>query len=409
MTRRGVSAAFVAAVMLLVAACAGPAEESGPTTLSWYVGPERADVESLAESCSDASGGRYRIEVERLPDDVEDRHAELVRRLLARDDSIDLFSMDMAWSAELAAAQVLAPVPEDLKQPFAQDVVPAALEATTVDGLLVAAPWTFDPWLLWWRGNAAERAGLDTTKPITWDDLLAGAELSGRQVLVDDPDGEGLAAWVNALVVGAGGTLLEGEGRSPDVGLDSAAGEEAAGIVEYLAEARLGPDPTAEAGAGLARRGGFVVAPSSFVSDPDVATVAGDLQWAPYPQVADTPAAPATGAALAVPLYAPSTSLSYEAVSCLTSADSLAALMTGSGHSAARATTYDAQDVVAGYPLADVTRPALETALALPQTPYWMRVRAALEKTWTPLSAVGSSTPDLSQKAVRSAVAGGLP
>lgn len=403
------SAASAAVVMLLLAACGGPAEPDGPTTLSWSVGPERVDAESLAETCSDASGGRYRIEVERLPEDVEDRHTELVRRLLARDDTIDLFTMDMAWSAELAEAQVLAPVPEDLKAPFAQDVVPAALDATTVDGLLVAAPWTFDPWLLWWRGNAAERAGLDTTEPVTWDDLLGGAELSGRQVLVDDPDGEGLAAWVNALVVGAGGTLLDGAGRTPQIGLDSAAGKEAAGIVEFLAQARLGGDPTDAAGAELARRGGFVLAPSSFVSDPEVAAVAGDLQWTAYPQVGETPAAPATGAALAVPLYAPDTSLSYDAIACLTSADSLAALMTGSGHSAARVTTYDAQDVVAGYPLADVTRPALETAVALPQTPYWMRARAALVKSWTPISQVGASTPELSQRAVRDAVGGGLP
>jgi multiple sugar transport system substrate-binding protein len=396
---------------LVLVACGGAAERDadGPPVLRWFVGPERADVEALAQSCSDASGGAYEIEVDRLPDDVEDRHADLLRRLLARDDSIDLFSMDTAWSAELAAAQVLAPVPEDLKAPFAADVLPAALEAVTVDGLLVAAPWTFDPWLLWWRGNAAERAGLDPTQPITWDDLLAGAEASGRRVLVDDPDGEGLATWIDSLVVGAGGRLLEGAGRDPEVGLDTAAGAEAAGMVEYLAQARLGGDPSSDAADELARRGGFVVAPSVFVSDPALAPVAGDLQWAPYPQVADTPAAPATSTALAVPLYARDTTLSYAAVECLTSADSLATLMTSSGHSAARTTVYDAQDVAAGYPLADVTRPALETAVVVPSTPYWMRVRAALEKTWTPISSVGSSTPERSQRAVEDAVGGALP
>lgn len=407
------SAALAAAAMLLLAACGGTADDAdgvgGASVLRWYTGSERIDVEALAERCSAASGGAYRIEVERLPDDVDERHASLVRRLLAQDDTIDLFTMDLAWSAEMAAAQVLAPVPEALKEPFAADVVPAALEAATVDGLLVAAPWTFDPWLLWWRGNTAERAGLDTTQPVVWDDLLAGAELTGRQVVVDDPDGQGLASWVNALVVGAGGTLLEGAGRSPEVGLDSAAGQEAAGIVEYLATARLGTAPSADAAAAFARRGGFAVAPSSFVSDPEVAAVAGDLQWAAFPQVADTPAAPATGLALAVPLYAPDTTASYEAVSCLTSPESMGAIMTASGHSAARATTYDLQEVVDGYPLAAVTRPALETAVTLPQTPYWSRVRAALTSAWTPLANVGPSTPRTSQRAVVDAVAGRLP
>lgn len=406
------SAAFVAALMLLAAACGGSPDESAVDdvpVLHWYVGPERADVEALAQTCSEGSGGDYRIEVERLPDDAEERHATLMRRLLAKDDSIDLFSMDTAWSAEMAAAQVLAPVPEDLKTPFAQDVAPAALRSVTVDGLVVAAPWTFDPWLLWWRGNTAERAGLDTTEPVSWDDLLTGAERTGRQVLVDDPDGEGLPAWVDALVAGAGGTLLKGGGRSPEVGLDTAAGRTAARIVGRLGRSGLGADPSADAAEGLARRGGFVLAPSSFVSDPAVAPVASDLQWAAFPEVDGTAAAPSTGVALAVPLFAPDTSLSYEAISCLTSDDLLASVMTGSGHSAARLSAYDLDAVKAGYPLADVTRPAVDTAVTLPSTPYWMQARAALVQTWTPISSVGSATPRRSQAAVRDAVAGRLP
>lgn len=407
-TRKGVSGALAGLVLTAVAACGAPADDPVPT-LHWYVGPERADVEVLAQACTDASGGRYRIEVDELPDDVEERHTEVVRRLVARDDTIDLFTMDLAWSAELAAAQVLAPIPEDLKEPFAADVAPAALDALTVDGLLVAGPWYLDPYLLWWRGNTAERAGLDPTAPITWDDLVTAADRTRQQVVLDDPDGQGLASWIDALVAGAGGTLLDGQGREPRLGLDSAAGDEAAGIVEYLAGTGLATAPTADAAELLARRGGFVLAPSSFVTDPAVAPVASDLQWAAYPQVAETAAAPTAGSALAVPLYAPRTDLSYAAVQCLTADDKLAALMTASGHSAARLSVYDRPEVVTGYPLADVTRPAAQTAVALPQTPYWMRVRDALDETWLPLADVGSGTPARSEAAVRSAVAGGLP
>ncbi|MEH3033512.1 MAG: hypothetical protein PGN07_05610 [Aeromicrobium erythreum] len=82
---------------------------------------------------------------------------------------------------------------------------PAALRASSEDGRLVAAPWWIDPYLLWYRGLSAERAGLDATKPVTWDDLLAGAERVGGTVQIDDPDGQGLASWVDALVRGAAG------------------------------------------------------------------------------------------------------------------------------------------------------------------------------------------------------------
>lgn len=407
------SAAFVAATMLLAAACGGTSTSSsdagGPPVLRWEVGPERADVEALARTCSESSGGAYRIEVERTSGDLEVRHASLMRRLLARDDAVDLFSMDPAWSEEMAAAQVLAPVPEDLKAPFAQDVAPAALRSLTVDGLLVAAPWTFDPWMLWWRGNAAERAGLDTTKPISWDALLTGAETSGRQVLVDDPDGEGAATWVNALLAGSGGTLLEGTTRTPQVGLATSAGRTAASVTERVARLGAAAGPSTDAAAGLARRGGFVVAPSSFVSDPELVGIAGELQWAPFPQVGAEAAAPASGVALAVPLYARDTSLSYQAISCLTSDALLASVMTGSGHGSPRTTVYDLPAVETGYPLTDVVRPSLDTAVVLPATPFWMQARAALDDTWTPFSQVDTGTPRRAQQAVRDALGGRLP
>ncbi len=60
--------------------------------------------------------------------------------------------------------------------------MPAALAAATYDGQLAVAPWWFDPQLLWYRGNIAERAGLDTTKPMSWDELIAGAERLGVTV-----------------------------------------------------------------------------------------------------------------------------------------------------------------------------------------------------------------------------------
>lgn len=404
------SGLLAALVLSVVAACgAGAPQPADDTpTLTWWSGPDRADLDVLAASCTTAADGRYRIEVRELPADAEERHAEVVRRLLAQDDSIDLLSIDMAWSAELAAAQVLAPVPEDLKAPFAADVAPAALAATTVDDLLVAAPWWFDPYLLWWRGNAAERAGLDPEKPIRWDDLVAGAERTGRQVVLDDADGEGVAAWVVGMLAGGGGTLLEGASRSPEVGLAGSAGKGAATIGEYLADSGVGSAPSPDAALAVARRGGFALAPSSFVTDPALAPVASDLQWTAYPRVDEDAAVPATGVALAVPLHADRTDLSYDAVSCLTSDESLAALMTGSGHSAARLSLYDTEAITQGYPLGDVTRPSLEDAVTLPQTPYWMRARAALVDTWTPLASIDPGTPQRSADAVRRAVAGGL-
>lgn len=414
MSARGrVWAGAGAAILLCVlAACGASGEKSdSPPTLTWYTGPDRADTTALARACTASANGAYEIKVEQLPADADARHSLLVRRLLAKDTSIDLLSLDSAFTAEFSAARFLAPLPEELKAPFAQDIAPAALAASTYDGQLAVAPWWFDPQLLWYRGNVAERAGLDTTKPISWDDLVAGAERLGVTVQIADEDGTGLAQWVNALLAGSGGALVDGTGRDAKVGLDTAAGRAAASVVEFYLDADRGPGPSKDALKKFAApNGGFLLAPSSVISDPDVASVASDMAWTAYPTVAESSVAPLSGVGLAVPLYAPHSDLSYQAISCLTSPTSLTSIMAGAGHSASRLTTYDDPAVQRSYPMAAVTRPAVQTGVALPVTPYWQLARVALDDTWLPLRDFSQdSTLERSQKAVRAAIAGELP
>ncbi|MEV7395592.1 extracellular solute-binding protein [Aeromicrobium sp. NPDC092404] len=399
-------------MLCALAACGSSGAKPDPTpTLTWYVGPDRADLDGLARTCTSQAGGAYDIRVEQLPADVSARHALLVRRLQAKDTSIDILSLDSAFTAEFAAAQYLAPLPEELKGELGKDIAPAALAAATYDGQLAVAPWWFDPQLLWYRGNVAERAGLDTTKPISWDDLVAGAERIGVTIQIADEGGTGLAQWVNALVAGAGGTLVKGTGRDAEVGLDTPAGRTAASVVEFYLDSGRGPGPTADALKKFAAPdGGFLLAPSSVISDPDVAAVASDMAWTAYPTVTDTSVAPLSGVGLAVPLYAPRSELSYQAITCLTSPTVLSSIMAAAGHSASRLTTYDDPAVKRSYPMAAVTRPAVQSGTTLPVTPYWQVAQSALDDTWLPLSDFSQDTTlERSQKALRAAIAGELP
>jgi len=400
-----------AAALLCVLAACGSSEgkPGGVPTLTWYVGPDRADTAALARTCTSSAKGAYEIKVEQLPANVDARHALLVRRLLAKDTSIDILSLDSAFTAEFAAADFLAPLPEAMKAPFGQDIAPAALATATYDGQLTVAPWWFDPQLLWFRGNVAERAGLDTTKPISWDDLVAGAERLGVTIQIADDDGTGLAQWVNALVKGAGGSLVDGTGRQAKVGLDTAAGRAAASVVEfYLDSGGTGPSKDALKRFAAAD-GGFLLAPSSVIADPDLAAVASDMSWTSYPTVTDKSVAPLSGVGLAVPLYAPHSDLSYQAISCLTSPAVLTSIMVSTGHSASRLTTYDDPAVKRAYPMAAVTRPAVQSGATLPVTPYWQVAESALDDTWLPLRDFSQDTTlERSQKAVRAAIRGQL-
>jgi multiple sugar transport system substrate-binding protein len=264
--------------------------------------------------------------------------------------------------------------------------------------------------VLWYRGTTAERAGIDTTKPVKWDDLLAGTERLGSTLQVDDPDGDGLADWIRALVAGAGGTIIEGAGRTPKVGLSSEAGRLAAGVVQFYAGAGIGPGPSPDALTEFAgARGGFLLASAAVATDPVLSTVLPDMKAVPYPVVQGDSVAPLTGVSLAVPADAPDPGLAYRAVECLTSETSQKQMMTGSGHGAAREAVYKSEDVKKALASSDIALKAVSSGANVPSTPYWQRVRAALRDTWMPLTSVSpSTTPAESARAVTDLVAGGV-
>ena len=406
MSRRGVVGAVLILVSLTLTGSAG--SDGSPRALRWWVVPDRVEARSIAETCS--STGDYTIQLEQLPADVDRRRSEIVRRLAAGNGTIDILSLDTSLTAEIAAAGYLAAVPSDVESELTGGVLPKAVEAATYGDQLVAAPWWLDPQLLWYRGTAAERAGLDTTKPINWDDLLAGAERLGTTLQIDDQDGSGLADWVRTLVAAAGGTMLEGDGRDPTVGLATDAGRAAAGIVQFYAGAGIGPGPSPEARAEFAgARGGFLLASSAIVTDPAVASVVSDMKAVPYPVVGGESVAPLSGVSLAVPKDASDTDLAYQAVSCLTSTDSQRTMMVGSGHGATRSGVYESGEVKSAIKSSEATLKAVSSGVNVPSTPYWQRVRAALRDTWLPITGVSpSTTPEDSQRAVTDLVGGGL-
>jgi multiple sugar transport system substrate-binding protein len=392
---------------LALAGCAGT-DSGSASVLTWWVVPDRVDARTIAETCG--SEGGYTIELELLPSGVDQRRSEIVRQLAAGTDTIDILSLDTSLTAEMAAAGYLAAVPPEAEPTLTDGVLPKAVEAATHGERLVAVPWWLDPQVLWYRGTSAERAGLDTTKPISWDDLLAGAERLGTTLQIDDPDGTGLGEWVRVLVAAAGGTILDGDGRDPEVGLATDAGRAAAGIVQFYASAGIGRGPSPDARAEFAgARGGFLLASSAIVTDPVLSAVGADMKAVPYPVVEGESVAPLSGVSLAVPEDARDPDLAFEAVTCLASEESQQSMMTRSGHGATRSAVYEAEEVKSAIAASAVTLEAIETGVNVPSTPYWQRVRMALRDTWLPITGVSpSTTPADSQRAVTDLVAGGM-
>lgn len=126
-----------------------------------------------------------RVEVVQAPGSAPRHRAWAASRLADGDTSIDVYVLDAAWTAELAALGDLIPLDEHLStygiEPDA--FLPGAIQVGTFAGQLVALPWTADGGLLYYRRDLLDQYGHKV--PTSWTDLQ-------RQAL-DIQSEEGLA------------------------------------------------------------------------------------------------------------------------------------------------------------------------------------------------------------------------
>ncbi|HZO16566.1 MAG TPA: extracellular solute-binding protein, partial [Polyangiaceae bacterium] len=369
--------------------------------LTWYINPDNGGQAELAERCAQASGGKYQIEIATLPNDATSQREQLVRRLAARDTSIDLMSLDPPFVAELATAGFLRPFNEQEARALTEDVLAGPLASAKWDGKLFAAPFWANTQLLWFRRSIVERSGIDPDKA-TWSDLVRAATATGSSLEVQGRRYEGYMVWINALVASAGGSILLNPeaGKSVKPGIDSEAGVIAATIIHEVASASIANPAlsTADEEAGRAvfqsARGGFMVnwpyvygaAAEGVASGALSKAVMDDIGWARYPRsVADKPSRPPLGGIhLAVSSFSRHSDLAVEAVRCITSAENQRRYMIGAKLPAARSKVYDDPEVRQVYPMADLIRDSINDAAPRPVSPYYTDVSAAVVRSFHP-------------------------
>ena len=193
--RRRIAAVAVAAMMSSVlVACGGGSEKP---VLTWYINPDpdpppdfegAFGLEGIAERCSTDA---YDIKTEQLPTAATEQRIQLMRRLAANDSSIDLMSLDPIFTAEFAEAGYLAELSEEDQKELREGALEGAVEAATWKDELVVAPQWANTQLLWYRKSVAEKAGLDMSKPVTWDQIIEAAEKTDSKVSIQGNKYEG--------------------------------------------------------------------------------------------------------------------------------------------------------------------------------------------------------------------------
>ncbi len=406
MFRKAIAAsAALALSSTLLTACGS----TGKPVLTWYINPDSGGQDAVAKNCSTSA---YTIKTQVLPQDAGQQRIQLARRLAAGDTGIDLMSIDPPYTAEFANAGYLAEIPQALQDKLKQASFAGASEAATWDGKLAVAPFWSNVQVLWYRKSFAKKAGLDMTKPVTWDQIIDAASKNGGKVAVQSNKYEGYSVWINALISGAGGDLISeaSKGDNAKIDVDSAAGKKAAAIVEKLAQSKAAPADLSIAQEGQAQttfgsaQGAFMVN-WTFIgtafdqAQPDVKK---DLGYAPYPESVQGKESrpPYGGIGIGVSKFSKHVDEAMKAVECMTNAKNqgINAVLTGNMPASAGGYQDPKLHKIYGDPLLKLFQDSLNRAAPRSVTPYWSDISGALQSTWHPPSSVSSSTPGKSAK-----------
>ena len=225
-----VGAAMMLLAIVALPGCTGSDSASGSgTELSFFIFNEPSGAyQEAATKCSEDSNGEYTISFEFLPAQADAQREQLVRRLGAEDDSIDIIGMDVIWTAEFANAGFIEPWDGDDAQAVTDGTFDSVVESASFEGDLYAAPFTSNTQLLWYRKDRVD------TPPKTWDDMIAEAEKIGEDGLIQVQANfyEGFTVLVNAMIESAGTQILKGP---TEVDLEQAPTERA---LEVLGQVR---------------------------------------------------------------------------------------------------------------------------------------------------------------------------
>jgi len=114
------------------------------------------------------------IEREIAPHSSTAYHDLLTQKLKNRDQSMDLFFMDVIWPSEFAAAGWALPLDSHFTPSDRRKFLRATIEAGTYQGHIYGVPSRIDSGMLYYRKDLLEKYGF--SPPITWDELVRQAK-----------------------------------------------------------------------------------------------------------------------------------------------------------------------------------------------------------------------------------------
>ncbi|MGI8761640.1 MAG: ABC transporter substrate-binding protein [Jatrophihabitantaceae bacterium] len=380
-----------------LAACGGGG--SGTPTLHFYSFPDNSGaVQKAVDTCTKASGGRYTIEYDKLPNGADGQRQQLVRRLAAQDSSLDILGLDVTWEAEFAEAGWILPWTGANKAQASQGTLQAPLDTATWKGQLVAAPYNSNTQLLWYRDDLVPKP------PTTWDQMIdmsiqLAKEGKPHLIEIQGAQYEGVVVWFNTMLASAGGSMLTPDATNVSMGAPAV---KALTIMKRLASS-VAADPSLsvqmedqnrlamESGTAAFELNYPFVYPSMKTDKPALFK---HFKWAQYPRVyANEPSHVTIGGIdLAISAYSKHSAIAFQAALCLRDRANQKIAATLGGLPPTIADLYNDPSLQADYPFRKDILTALQNASVRPKTPAYQNLSIVISHAVSPPSGISPSS-----------------
>ena len=400
MLSRVIVLAALVALAVGISACGG--DGGGAKQLNFFIFNEPGGgPQKVAEQCSKDSGGAYSIEFQYLPSQADQQREQLVRRLGAEDDSIDLMGLDIIWTGEFANAGWLEPVPEEVVGPAQSMVFQSVLETAKFEDRMFAVPIWSNTQLLWYRKDK-----VGDEPPATWDEMIELAEREKMKIHVQANRYEGLVVWANAMILSAGTQIVSGP---TEIALEEEPTKRALEVMGKLGTSAAAP-PAIDTSNEDSARLGFESGDSIFmVNYPFVYTSAKEnapkifeqMGAAVYPRVdADKESKPPLGGInIGVSKFSKKKDLAWEAIRCMIKAENQITIAEMGGLPPVREDLYDEEAVKKIYPgFADVMRESISQAGPRPsESPAYTDLSLGIQRGIHPVTSLTDPKKDYKQ------------
>jgi multiple sugar transport system substrate-binding protein len=209
---------------------------AGATAASTFVGPRRVwaagpveltfasakffGKQTIAEIVSAFNDSQSKIHVTYKelppPSSSTEVHQTLVQQLARRNGDPDVFTQDIIWIAEFAAAKWALPIDEYFKD-SAKDYFSGMVQACTWQGKLTALPWFVDSGMLYYRKDLGFNA------PTSWQELITSAKQATSSggvkfgFLWQAKQAEVLVCDLVSFIGSNGGAILQADGKTVSI------------------------------------------------------------------------------------------------------------------------------------------------------------------------------------------------